>query len=209
METILTMKHVIVTRCKFDNELLFEKYFEMMKRYYVESINNQTNKNFMIALIANKNHFDIIRQVIDKKIEMVRFEDKIGDYNEFIKKFENTLQTRHDCDDIMSNNYIEKIQNLYGQNKNKFDKFILNFHPTKFVDSDQKEYTHSRDYSRVCSMFSTLIQKKTDNGVFDVMHDHLSRISRNIIYIKEPYVKLVIHGNNALSKLNPNDKLLN
>ena len=58
-------------------------------------------------------------------------------------------------------------------------------------------------------MFSTLIQSKTTHGIFDVMHDHLSRISRNIIYIKEPYVKLVIHGNNILSKLLPNDKPLN
>lgn len=200
------MKHVIITRCKFENETLFEKYFEIMKKYYIKSINNQTNKNFTIALIANEDHFNKVRKLIDGKIEMIRFEDKNGDYNDFIKKIDNTLQTRHDCDDIMNNNYIEKIQNLYYQNKNKFDKFILNFHPTKFVDSEQKEYTHSRDYSKVCSMFSTLIQNKTNSGVFDVMHDHLSRITRNIIYIKEPYVKLVIHGNNALSKLNPNDK---
>ena len=101
----------------------------------------------------------------------------------------------------MAENYIEKIQLLYHQNKTNHNTFILNFHPTKFVFTTKKEYTHSRDYSRVCSMFSTLIQSKTTHGIFDVMHDHLSRISRNIIYIKEPYVKLVIHGNNILSKL--------
>jgi hypothetical protein len=125
-----------------------------------------------------------------------------------VLKFNNTIQTRHDCDDFMDSRYVEKIHKLYSENINNMDNFILNFHPTKFVDSTQKEYTHSRDYSKVCSMFSTLIQKNTKHGVFDVMHDHLKRLSRNIIYIKEPFVKLVIHGNNALSKLNPNDILI-
>jgi hypothetical protein len=57
-------------------------------------------------------------------------------------------------------------------------------------------------------MFSTLIQKKVNSGIFDVVHDRLKTISNNIIYVKETYVKLVIHGNNTLSKLNPNDVLI-
>jgi hypothetical protein len=50
-------------------------------------------------------------------------------------------------------------------------------------------------------MFSTLIQKKVEYGIMDVMHDHLSRISKNIIYIDKVFVKLTIHENNLLSKL--------
>ena len=203
------MKHVIVTRFKFDDEDKFENYFQVMKECYVKSINNQTNKNFSIALICNERHFQKIRDLVNNDIEIIRFEDQKKDYKNYIKNFYNTIQTRHDCDDIMAENYIEKIQLLYHQNKTNHNTFILNFHPTKFVFTTKKEYTHSRDYSRVCSMFSTLIQSKTTHGIFDVMHDHLSRISRNIIYIKEPYVKLVIHGNNILSKLLPNDKPLN
>ena len=57
-------------------------------------------------------------------------------------------------------------------------------------------------------MFSTLIQNKVNNGIMDVMHDHLTRITKNVIYIKPNYVKLGLHGNNSLSKLNPNDKLI-
>jgi hypothetical protein len=202
------MKHFIVTRCKFNDDGKFENYFEIMKKYFIPSINNQTNKNFSIALICNPKHFDLIRNEIDKRIEIVRFDDQTSDYKNHVLKFNNTIQTRHDCDDFMDSRYVEKIHKLYSENINNMDNFILNFHPTKFVDSTQKEYTHSRDYSKVCSMFSTLIQKNTKHGVFDVMHDHLKRLSRNIIYIKEPFVKLVIHGNNALSKLNPNDILI-
>ena len=203
------MKHLIVTRCKFDNDQKFEGYFEMMKKYYIKSINSQTNKNFSIALISNERHYGQIRNEIDSKIEILLFNDQRKDYKDYLTTQSDTIQTRHDCDDFMDKNYVDKIQKLYNENKNRFDNFILNFHPTKFVDSTQKEYTHSRDYSKVCSMFSSLIQKNTKHGVFDVMHDHLSRLTRNIIYIKDPYVKLVIHGNNALSKLTQNDKPLN
>jgi hypothetical protein len=56
-------------------------------------------------------------------------------------------------------------------------------------------------------MFSTLIQKKVKNGIFDQVHDLLPRITRNIIYIPAiGDVKLVIHDNNTLSKLNKGEK---
>jgi hypothetical protein len=202
------MKHFIITRCKFKDEETFEKYFEMMKKYFFPSLNNQTNKNFTLVLICYPNHLNKMKKEIDKKINVISFLDQKKDYREFITKLDETIQTRHDCDDYMSPNYVEEIQKLHKENKNKFDSFILNFHPTKFVDSTQKEYTHSRDYSKVCSMFSSLIQKNTKHGIFDVMHDHLVRISKNVIYINKPFVKLVIHGNNTLSKLNPKDQEL-
>ncbi len=220
------MKHIILTRCKFGDDQLFQKYFEIMKKTYIPSINNQTDKNFTIALIVNPKHFDIIRNEINKeikvekftdntkdyrdleirpKIEILPFSDSKKDYRDYVIKNNINLQTRHDCDDIMNPNYIEHIHKLYNENYKKFDKFILNFHPTKFLVEKKEEYTHSRDYSKVCSMFSTLIEKKVENSVMDFMHDHLSRITRNIIYIKENYVKLGIHGNNTISKLNQND----
>ena len=187
------MKHILVTRCK---------------QTYIPSLNKQKNKNFILGLVSNQHHFDLIRQKIDKNIEMIRFDDQKKDYREYVIKHNITLQTRHDCDDIMNENYIEVIQKLYEKNKNKYEKFILNFHPTKYDFHSKKEYTHSRDYSKVCSMFSTLIQKEVTDGVFDVVHDLLKRLGNNVIYIPETYVKLVIHNSNISSKLNPNDKII-
>ena len=51
----------------------------------------------------------------------------------------------------MNSNYIEYIHKLYNENKSKYDDFILNFHPTKLIVETGKEYTHGRDYSKVCS----------------------------------------------------------
>jgi hypothetical protein len=203
------MKHVIVTRCKFSKDEDFQKYFEVMKKTYIPSINSQTNKNFLIALIVNPKHYDLIRNEINKDIEIIPLSDTKGDYKEYVVNNTITIQTRHDCDDVMVPNYIEHIHNLYNQNKNNFEDFILNFHPTKLVVETGKEYTHGRDYSKVCSMFSTLIQKNVKHGIMDCVHDHLRGFTRNIIYIPRGYVKLGIHGNNTLSKLTPNDKPLN
>jgi len=109
----------------------------------------------------------------------------------------------------MSPNYIKKIHELYENNKSKYDTFILNFHPYKHDSITGKDYYHSRDYNKVCSMFSTLIQKNSSVGVFDQMHDQLSRLTRNIIYIPaNGDVKLIIHNNNALSKIIPEEKLV-
>jgi hypothetical protein len=205
------MKHIIVTRCKFGKDEQFENYFKVMKKTYIPSINSQTDKNFSIALIVNPRHYDLIRNEINKDIEidLIPFSDTKKDYKDFVVKNNITIQTRHDCDDIMVPNYIEYIHNLYDENKNKYDDFILNFHPTKLVIDTGKEYTHGRDYSKVCSMFSTLIQKKVNSGIMDCVHDHLKGITKNIIYIPRGYVKLGIHGNNTISKLTPNDKPLN
>jgi len=203
------MKHVIVTRCKFGKDEDFQKYFEVMKKTYIPSINSQTNKNFSIALIVNPRHYDLIRNEINTDIEIIPLSDIKGDYKEYVLNNTITIQTRHDCDDVMVPNYIEHIHNLYNQNKNNFDDFILNFHPTKLVVDTGKEYTHGRDYSKVCSMFSTLIQKNVKHGIMDCVHDHLRGFTKNIIYIPRGYVKLGIHGNNTLSKLTPNDIPLN
>jgi hypothetical protein len=180
-----------------------------MKKTYIPSINSQTDKNFTIGLIVNPKHYDLIRELITKDVEIIPFKDAKVDYMEYVIKNGFTLQTRHDCDDSMNSNYIEHIHNLYEQNKSKYDDFILNFHPTKFVINTGKEYTHGRDYSRVCSMFSTLIQKNVKNGIMNCMHDYLNKYTKNIIYIPRGYVKLTIHGNNVLSKLTNNDKPLN
>ena len=91
------MKHLIVTRCNFKDDERFNKYFSAMKKYYIPSINSQTDKNFKIALIVNPLHYQIIRDSIDKNIEILMFGDVKNDYREYVIKNNITIQTRHDC----------------------------------------------------------------------------------------------------------------
>ena len=196
------MKHIIITRVNFPNDEKFEKYFEVMKKIYIPSINSQTNKNFVLGLSVNPKHYSMIRELIDKKIEIKQFNDVKDELRKFVTENNFQLQTRHDCDDYMLPNYVEYLQDKSNQYLKKNDSFIITFQPTKFEYKTGKEFLHERDYSRVCSMFSTLYQKDVKNGIYDVMHDFLRRLSGNVYYVKETFVKLTIHDNNIHSKFN-------
>jgi hypothetical protein len=196
------MKHILATRVNFSNDDKFKNYFQVMKKTYIPSINSQINKNFIIGLSVNPKHYDLIRDLIDDKIDIIIFNDVKDSYKNYIIENKINLQTRHDCDDYMSPNYIDFLQNIANDKSKTLDDFIVTLQPTKLDFKTGKEYLHERDYSKICSMFSTLYQKNPKDGIYDVVHDHLRRLSRNVYYIKENYVKLTIHENNIHSKFN-------
>jgi len=195
------MKHIIITRINFNNDELFQKYFEVSKKYYIPSINSQTNKDFTLGLSVKSHHLNQIRDLIDPKIEIIQFNNVKDEYRKFVNENNFQLQTRHDCDDYMSPDYIEFLQKKTNENKERFENFIITFQPKKLDFNNGNEYKHGRDYSKVCSMFSTLYQKIPKNGIMDVMHDDLRKITNKVFYFGEGHVKLVIHENNQLSKL--------
>ena len=43
------MKHIVITRCNFSDNLLFEKYLGVIKKYFIPGLNNQTNKNSLVG----------------------------------------------------------------------------------------------------------------------------------------------------------------
>lgn len=196
------MKHIVITRVNFSDDSKFEKYFDVMKSIYIPSINSQTNKNFVLGLSVKPKHYPLIRELIDDKINIVQFNDVKDEFKKYVVENKFNLQTRHDCDDFMAPNYIEYLQKNSEEYSKKNSDFIITFQPTKLEYKTGKEYLHERDYSKVCSMFSSLYQKNVTHGIHDVMHDLLKRLSSNVYYVKETYVKLTIHDNNTLSKLN-------
>jgi hypothetical protein len=80
------MKHVLITRCKFDDDELFQKYFSVMKKTYIPSINSQTDKNFSIALIVNPKHFELIRKEINNVVVITRIKFIIHLSHDLVKK---------------------------------------------------------------------------------------------------------------------------
>ena len=202
--------HTILTRCRFEDEQVFEKYFEVMKKIFIPSINNQKNKDFTLLLSSFPEHFEKIKNEINSDVNVVQLLNHSEDYRNYLKKNNITIQTRHDCDDYMNPDYVETIKKLYESNKIKHDDFVLNFHPTKIIYETGEEYTHSKNYSITCSMFSTLIQKNNRTSIMAVQHTKLNEITKNIIYIPPTgLVKLTIHNNNKLSVLLPLDEPLN
>ena len=73
-------KHIVITRCSFSDDTLFNQYFDSMKKMYIPSINSQTDKHFSIALIVNPKHYQLIRSEINKRIDIIPFSDTKKDY---------------------------------------------------------------------------------------------------------------------------------
>jgi hypothetical protein len=203
------MKHIIITRIKFDDDKLFQKYFEVMKEVYVPSIKSQTNKNFEIGFITHQKHIVHLKKFFDKN---VHFFNTFSEAKNFCINNNFDLQTRHDCDDWMSENYIQRIQEVYNQNRTKYDKFLIHSQVHKVNYQTNELYLHNIPYwteqskSGFISSFLTLCQKKVDNFIFNGNHVKMNETTTsNIIYLNENLVRLTVHGNNIYSKIRDHD----
>ena len=189
------MKHLISTRIKFTDYKLLKKYLEVSKKTFIPSILLQTNKNFTLGVIANEEHRDLISSTINEvclglnkeRPSIIFFENKLTDYVRYVKKENINIQTRHDCDDWMREDYIETIQNLYTKNKDSFDKFIIHSKVFKLDHKTGEIYEHGLDYSKgnFTSMFLTLCQKEVTNFVYDKNHRFMNEITTNIFLLKD------------------------
>lgn len=201
------MNHVVFTRMKFDDDALFKKYFEVMKRTYIPSLSKQTNKNFKVNIALNEPHKDLVFSEFEKNnIPYI-----LSCPPEVAKKINVNIQTRHDCDDYMAPNYIQKIQDAYSENIQKYDDFIMHAMPTKYWINVDREYKIYAGYhERRISVFVTVCQKIYDGTkkIYDQPHTAMWKLSPNIINLGEGLVKLVIHGSNKYSVVKVEDLLL-
>jgi len=199
------MKHLVITRMHFEDEKLFNHYFSVMKKTYIPSIKSQSNKNFQVALIINPIHVEIVKPFLDDKFIFFHSFDEIKKY---CKDNQIIIQTRHDCDDWMREDYIKKIQELYFENETKYDKFIIHSRVQKlnYDTNELHEHATSYDNNNFISMFLTLCQKNVEDFVYDKNHRFMHEITKNIFLIEGGYTRLVVHGKNKLSKINPTDK---
>jgi glycosyltransferase involved in cell wall biosynthesis len=198
------MRHVVVTRINFDDDDLFHQYFTVMKQTYIPSIKSQTNKNFEIYFIINKKHIPHLQEFFSDNVRYFNSFQEVKDYC-YSNNIE--IQTRHDCDDWMRDDYINKIQELCLEQGKIHDKLIIHSKVEKLNINTGEIYRHGLDYSRgtYTSMFLTLFQKKVDNFVYDKNHRYMNEITKNIYLLEGGYTRLVIHGNNLLSKINESD----
>lgn len=197
MGEIFCMKHMIFTRCNFFDDSLFLKYFEVMKLFYIPSLKSQINKNFDLYIDTNPNfpnhRLVIAEQFLDSEIYLSF--DTLGMRDKAIQK-NYEIQTRHDCDDYMSQNYVQEIQKTYNENIEKFDAFIIHAQPVIKYLKNGKEQNLPPYTSKRVSMFSSLCQKKCKNYVMDTSHGELWTICPTVIDLGDGFVKWISHSNN-------------
>lgn len=205
-ETKNDMKHAIFTRCNFQDDIGFEKYWPVMKEIYIPSLKSQTCKNFILYLnTKNPKH----RAVISEQFKDCGFELAFIDFwegNKVNKLF--NIQTRHDCDDYMSSEYICRLQDVYNENIEKYDEFLIQAQPNKFDFITKKEYISPIRPPTAPCMFLSLCQKNYKKYIYQEMHTRFSKLVPTVFDIGRGYTKLVIHGNNTLSKILPTDSLI-
>lgn len=193
------MKHLIFTRMRFDDKNLMSKYLDVTKKTLVPSLKNQTNQNFTWVLMIRKEDEDFLRKELNYPFRAVY------DINEFAnaaisEKFE--IQTRHDCDDNMSPNYIQKLQDLYEQNKDQYECTLIHCQPTQIIYQTGEIKKLGNYHDKRTSMHLTICQKNVVHHVYEKKHGEMWKVAQKIILLPEGYTEWIIHENNISVRKN-------
>lgn len=181
----------------FKDKKLMKKYLIITKDILMPSLNSQINKNFIWGLLIKKEDVEFIRNELN--YDFVPFYGQ-NSFIEYVINNNFNIQTRHDIDDWMSDDYINEIQKLYIDNIDKKDNFLIQSQPIKFyyktkIEKSLKPYTEKRN-----SMHLSLCQKNVKNHIFERKHGQMFEISNNVITLPEGHTKWVIHDDNISVK---------
>jgi hypothetical protein len=196
------MKHVLIIRTNYKDDDKFYSRLSIMKNTCIESINNQTNKNFEIGLLCSDNHFQILKKLfLHNKVHKIKLP-----FLEFCQTNDFQIQTRLDNDDILDSDYIDKVQKIIRTSKLPV---LIQTQPYKLHLKTNKLYKMALRYNKNrTSMFLTLAQDQILYTVQEKKHGDMWQIVPNVIDTEEGITKLVIHEENTLSKLHQNDQLI-
>lgn len=187
------MTHVIFTRINFEDKDLMKKYLSITKEILIPCLKSQTNKNFIWAILMDPNDYEYFKSELDYPFINFRI---LSDFIKYLRDNNVEIQTRHDCDDYMSPNYVECIQQTYNNNIKNLDKFLIQSQPIK-VDYNTGVETRLKPYhNRRCSMHLTLCQKDATNHIYERQHGQMYEITPNVIMLGDTFTKWIIHGNN-------------
>ncbi len=202
------MKHAIVTRCNFADDKLFMRYFIPMRKFFIPSICAQSNKDFTLYITTNQQipkHAEMIKKEFIKNNSKVNVVCNQSSYKEIILAEGYNIQTRHDCDDYMENNYVQSIHESYLKHIEKYKKFLLFAQPTK-VDMHTGEEYMGRIYTdRSPSMFLSLCQETPEIWLMTEQHDKFYSIVKKSFELPKNLVKLIVHGYNAATTIQKNN----
>jgi hypothetical protein len=193
------MMHSIITRMNFGDSDLMEQYLSVTKKILIPSLKSQKSKKFEWVIITNEDNLKVLEKELDYPFVPMFGNNSCHSY--LIDGGKN-IQTRHDCDDWMSPDYVETIQNFYTLSIGRYSKFLIQAQPTKLDYNTGKELKISRYHDKRCSMFLSLCQENVENHIFERKHGQMYEVVPDVFTIPEEnekgggYVKWVIHGKN-------------
>lgn len=206
------MTHVIITRMLYKDDNDFLKRLDLYKLYLLESLKGQTNRNFDIAVLCNRKHAPII-----KELGLIPFfvgEDNFGQKDstwhckvkweeiEGLDKYD--IQSNIDSDDYVSDNYVEKIQDIVGKESNN-KSLHIHFQPL-LVDYSSGLIKKMRNVydEKNGSAFCSLYQPNKNNYIYIGQDGHrrMQKYANKSIIIKEGYCFVGIHEDNDSTTIN-------
>lgn len=196
----------IITRFVYDKPISPLR-MSMFEGIFLESLNSQTDKDFVLVMFLHRNTADKVRNIGFGDIRVRFIIDDIPfppDNPEPVvfqipqEKLPN-IQMRLDGDDSIADNYVASVKALW----NGVDDTLINFHPMKFDYHTGNKYKHQRQYSATCpSMFLSLCQAKPSVYIYEKSHDLMHKRIKNSMYVDSNNMCwLTIHGENIFSKL--------
>ena len=199
------MKHVVVVRANFSDNELFENYLKVAKDTFFPSVNSQTSKNFTLCFTVNEKHKEIIRELIDPKINTLFFKN-ITEIQKFLQQEFYEIQTRHDFDDWMRENYIQKIR-FYWKRAQLLEpnirKILIQSQPDLYdYNNSTIKKMRTRYSTSPTSMHLSLCQLDNVHFIFEDSHNKMGTRINNVKMLLPGSTRLVIHSNNKLSNLN-------
>lgn len=191
------INHAIITRSKFEDKILRDKYYKISKEILIPSLKNQKEKNFDWFVLIAKEDVNYTKEYFE--IDFIPIFD-IDQFIEYMKTENYLIQTRHDIDDWMSPDYVSKIQQIYKDNIDAYENFLIQAQPIRFNYNDKIKQKMVQYHDRNNSMFLTLCQTYCNNHILEENHRHMWRIASKVFTIPENYVEWVIHSDNRSYK---------
>ena len=185
------MKHLLLTRCKFEDKVLMKKYLQVSKKYFAPSVKNQ-NAKFELGLIINPEDVEFVKNYLD--LDFIEF-NTIDDFIEKSKDYE--IQTRHDIDDWFRFDYIKTIQEQWKRSTK--DKLLIQSFPIR-EDIRNSSIKLLKYEDKRLSMHLTLCQKNPTNHIMEYKHADMYKVTNNVISLNSRLTKWIIHGENISCK---------
>jgi hypothetical protein len=205
MLTSDNIKHCVITRFSYVDEDLFKIRLDILSKTLIPNLDNQTNQNFDWVIISKPIHDETIQKLYNKKIYFVRDSE---DLKNFLITNKYTIQTRHDSDDLMCEEYIEKIQEDFITNSYLDHPFLIHFQPIKFDYFTKKKYVMKIQYQErnSTSAFISLCPQNTNMTIWDRTHTSWVGYVKTIIRNKtNECVWAGCHSNNTTTAINKGD----
>ncbi len=188
------MKHLIIVRFFYNDKDLFIRRANLMKQTVIECLKKQTTQDFILCIMTDKDSVSQLKEILD--YEFISFDD----YTElltFCKNNEVKIQTRHDSDDLMSDDYLEFIQSEYEINKNLYSSFLLHFNWQK-IDFETGRIGDRSNFidDSFISGFCSLCEFPVKNTVYARSHPEMGKIVEKTYTYDIGYVFYTQHPDN-------------